>query len=169
MVILYIPGIPVNQVFPDGDLPGHPVMIGNKIIIPFARFPFGEVLKRLPAAEAGGRNAQRLLHGGDELILGKGSAVDLQGLRKICAGILDHQQRAGGSGALQRLALGDAEVGAVVCGDDDGRAVIKPQVLQPSRRTPERSADTLRHRAHFLRKGGGNAVHPFGELREGHS
>ena len=130
MVVLYIPGIPVNQIFPDGDLPGHPVMIGNKIIIPFARFPFGEVLKRLPAAEAGGRNAQRLFHGGDELILGKGSAINLQGLRKICAGILDHQQRAGGSGALQRLALGDAEVGAVVCGDDDGRAVIKPQVLQ---------------------------------------
>ena len=46
--------------------------------------------------------------------------------------------------------------------------IRKPQVLQPSRRPPERSADTLRHRAHFLRKGGGNAVHPFGELREGH-
>ncbi len=53
VIVRDVLGVPVDQVFPDGDLTGQVVMVGDKIIETVTGFTFGEVLKRFSAAEAG--------------------------------------------------------------------------------------------------------------------
>ena len=84
-------------------------------------------------------------------------------------GLVQHIEDAGGAvahrpGQLHPLPLPGGEGGRrPVHGQ-----IAQPQVHEPPRRPLEGLADALRHGTHVLREGGGHALHPGGQVREGH-
>ena len=69
-----------------------------------------------------------------------------------------------GSGQLHPLALSGGKRG----GRPVQRKIAQAQIHQPLGYSLEGCADTFRHRTHLHRQGGGDAVHPLCQFRQGH-